>query len=191
MNCRRASHLISPLIDGELCGTEALRVREHLDQCEACRAEYQSMLDIKRQLSGLQVVEPRPGFEQDLLEYLWSAPYEPEWKRRIMGWWHTTDHGNRVRVAAAFAALSLLVLAASVRVTMANSGARPSAAQLAIADPGLSTLPGNDIGFAHETFARPQPANYRPRIEERAAVLDPGVQPIPSWNSYVPVSSAP
>lgn len=190
MNCRRASHLISPLIDGELSGAEALRLREHLEGCEACRAEYASLLETKCLLASLPQVEPRPGFQDELLACLSSASSEPEWRRLLLGWWQTTDQRNRVRVAAAFAILSLLALGASVRVTLLNAAARPAAAQMTLAGTNGSALPRNDIGFAHETFERPQPASYQPRPDERAAVLDPGIQPIPTWNSYVPVSSA-
>jgi len=193
VNCRRASHLISALIDGELCGAEALRLREHIEQCPVCRADYETLRETKQLLSGMAVVEPRPGFEQDLLNYVLSAPCEPAWKRAIVGWWQTTDRRNRMRAAAAFAALSLAVLALSVRGTLQTaSSALPSYERLSMANGAwASPLPGRDVGFVHETVDRPQPVRYQPSQGLCGADSRPDIRTISPWHTYLPVSSAP
>jgi len=193
VNCRRTSSLLSALIDGELCGAEAVRVREHIQKCDCCRREYESLLQTKRMLSGLQVVEPPPDFERRLVASLQNAPCEPRWIRALLAWWDTCRHGERVRAAALLAAASLIVLALSVRLTMTNRQG-PAVARMTIdtmADARGNLLPESDIGFAHETFDRPQPVTYRSSIANRAVEDAPAVRPLPSWYPYAPVSSAP
>lgn len=193
MNCRRASHLISALIDGELCGAEAVRLREHVERCPACRTEYETLRETKQLLSGMALVDPRPGFEQELLDYVLSAPCEPAWKRAVLGWWQTTDRQNRMRAAAAFAALSLVILALSIRGTLQSaSSALGPYDRLNMVDGALATaLPVRDVGFVHETVDRPQPVRYRPSQEACNGGPEPNVRTIPAWHTYLPVSSAP
>lgn len=192
MSCRRAASLISALIDGELCGNEALRVRDHLERCECCRREYESLLQTKRLLSSLKPVEPRPEFEREIVIRVRQACHEPEWRRRIGAWWATTDAGTRVRAAALLAAFSLIVLALSIRFTITSSSTLPPRASTGtLANADALPLPEQDIAFAHETFDRPQPVSYLPSPAPQVKGEGARLQPLQPWQTYRPVSSAP
>ncbi|MEN6520272.1 MAG: zf-HC2 domain-containing protein [Armatimonadota bacterium] len=61
MNCRRVSNLISAYIDGELTGVEMLEIRRHLDECQSCTLQYESLRNVKQRLSRLAYAEPLAG----------------------------------------------------------------------------------------------------------------------------------
>lgn len=184
--------LLSPLIDGELPGTESLAVRQHLRDCPRCQEEYDELLLTKRMLGSMSVVEPREGFEEELIRALREAPQPAGLRGRLEAWWHTTDYGTRVRAAAALAAVSLILLALSVRVSL-QSGSNPDVRLMAGA--AAATVPGPfaeaDIGFAHETVHRPQPVIYHEPAGYPAAPGDSGLRPLAPWHTYQPVSSKP
>lgn len=190
MNCRRANALISPLIDGELNGDEALRVRQHLDSCASCRTEYEAILGVKRLLASMPTAEPRPGFEEVILRRLASESNDRTWATRATGWWFTTHHRSRVGLAAAFAILSLIVLALSVRFTTGENSYLGRAHNMAsiAADGSLANLSGRDVGFVHETFGRPQPVSYR--VGEPTCIPDPAPATTDArWRGYLAVSA--
>ncbi len=54
--CDRIRPLLSALIDGELSPDEIREARSHLNTCEACRREWESLQDLDRQLMQLLVV---------------------------------------------------------------------------------------------------------------------------------------
>jgi anti-sigma factor RsiW len=57
MNCSRVSNQLSAYIDRELTGVEMLQVRRHLDGCEECRSEYESLCGMKMLLGRLRTAE--------------------------------------------------------------------------------------------------------------------------------------
>jgi len=193
VNCRRASSLVSALIDGELCGVDALRVREHLQQCRSCLGEYESLLDTKRVISSLGMVEPRLEFESELCDLV-SRASQGTPLRRVVSWWLVGSRRTRLRAASALAAASVIVLAMSVRLTVLRGGTlngpRQVAARAAHAAQ-QAELPYPDIGFAHETFDRPQPVSYRSATQDGDADDGPDIRPLPAWHSYRPASSSP
>jgi anti-sigma factor RsiW len=54
--------LLSALLDGELDGPEAARVRDHVAACEACRAELDAVGAARTWVRELPPVEPPFGF---------------------------------------------------------------------------------------------------------------------------------
>ncbi len=148
-------------MDGELAGTESLRVREHLDGCPLCRAEHQSLVATKRLVASLSVSEPRSGFEQELIQRIRSASLEPAWRRWTPGALALAPRPTQIRLAAAFAAISLIMLALSIRLSLLHN-ADPnsvSALRATIAQSQDGPLPPADIQFVHETWSRPQPVS--------------------------------
>jgi hypothetical protein len=52
ISCSECFDLVSHFVDVELAGGDALgkmpKVKQHLDQCPACRAEYETLRDFQR-----------------------------------------------------------------------------------------------------------------------------------------------
>jgi anti-sigma factor RsiW len=191
VNCRKVCSLLSAYIDGELTGAETLRIREHLSKCSTCRDEHESLLSTKLMISSLRVAEPDPGFEERLLECVRSVSPERPWLHRIQAAFALGGPGLRVRAAALFAAASLIILALSVRLTVAT-GAQTSASRMAVRQqtpPATYIIREQDLQFAHETFERPQPVSYRVMAEEQPFDRGSAVQPLTAWDPAASTSS--
>ncbi len=52
ISCSECFDLVSHFVEVELSGTDAVakmpQVKQHLDQCPACRAEYETLCDFQR-----------------------------------------------------------------------------------------------------------------------------------------------
>lgn len=66
MDHQRAQELLSDYLDGELTGEELAKVEEHLQECEECQAERDSLESTLSVLSGLEPAEPPPDFLQQV-----------------------------------------------------------------------------------------------------------------------------
>ncbi|MBC8139208.1 MAG: zf-HC2 domain-containing protein [Fibrella sp.] len=109
--------MLSAYIDRELTGMEMLEVRAHVEQCEGCRAEQESLAQTKRLLSSLSYTTPRAELEQLLVvraervanPSLLDRIMPPEWSDAML--WRWEGIGNlaspRLRPLAATALLSL------------------------------------------------------------------------------------
>ena len=59
ISCTKCFDLVSDLVEAEISGREVAaeftHVKQHLDQCRACREEYESLLDLRylEERSGL------------------------------------------------------------------------------------------------------------------------------------------
>jgi hypothetical protein len=59
ISCTKCFDLVSALVEAEISGREVAAeftpVKQHLDQCRACREEYESLLDLRywEERSGL------------------------------------------------------------------------------------------------------------------------------------------
>lgn len=62
LECPQAKELFSPYLDGAVTGTQMLALQNHLEQCAACRAQYQSL----RRTQQLLASTPRPKAPSDL-----------------------------------------------------------------------------------------------------------------------------
>ena len=70
MNCRRVNGMISAYVDSELSGMDMLAVRRHLTDCDECRHEYDSILELKRAFGGLTPKKPSDGFTSRIFMHL-------------------------------------------------------------------------------------------------------------------------
>ena len=61
MTCNVYQELLSAWLDGELSSFEQRELREHLDQCPGCRADWEVMGRIQEQIGRL--VEPSAPWE--------------------------------------------------------------------------------------------------------------------------------
>lgn len=81
MNCRNCEQSLSAYLDNELGGEQMLRLRQHLADCEYCREELEALRDLKMLLAQVPTIEPRAGFEERLLQTVFSE--EPAKTRRL------------------------------------------------------------------------------------------------------------
>lgn len=68
MNCRKVNSLLSAYIDSELTGFEQLQIRQHLNACDECTAEYDALLGMKRMVARLRVQAPVPQMLERVLQ---------------------------------------------------------------------------------------------------------------------------
>lgn len=70
MNCKECLDLISLYVDGLLVGKEADEVKKHIENCEECREEYETLMIIKESLNDIEMVELPENFNEELHERL-------------------------------------------------------------------------------------------------------------------------
>ena len=70
MNCRKANSLLSAYIDSELNGVDQREVRDHINLCQACEAEHESLLATKRSLARLAAQTPETDLQDRILDAL-------------------------------------------------------------------------------------------------------------------------
>ncbi len=58
MNCRKVNQFLSAYMDGELPGVEHRQIYEHLNRCQDCQREYDSLLQMKRMLGSMRTAHP-------------------------------------------------------------------------------------------------------------------------------------
>lgn len=106
--CRKVQGLLSPYIDGQIGSSERDRVESHLEECQVCRREFDSLRATVNLLHRVAVVSPPRSF----------ALAEVEAKRRTAALTREAPQWRRVpalgalRVATAVAALLLVFVLA-------------------------------------------------------------------------------
>jgi len=100
MNCKEALPLMHEYLDGDLTGPEALRLKEHLLQCTACRALFQQLEHTDAIVRSL----PSPAVPDDLTQRI-MAGLPPA--RRRSAWSEWVRHHPAVSVAVVFALVML------------------------------------------------------------------------------------
>lgn len=96
MNCKCVSQRLGGYLDGELAGTEMIAVRDHLNRCDACAEEAESLRSLKSSLAFLPACAPPEGLEERLLASV-RAQMRPTMSRRRVGFYW----GGAVAMAAA------------------------------------------------------------------------------------------
>lgn len=109
MTCHWTFARLSAYVDGELGGTESLRLREHLRSCPCCAQEVERLRSLKAMLGALSGPEPTPGFEERLVEAVFAAPV----RRKAVGFRTTWVAASAVAAAAATLLLLQLIGPAS------------------------------------------------------------------------------
>lgn len=105
MECREVRELYSPWLDGELSSSEAQAMREHLDECAACRAELALWEKLSLSLKDIKEEVPAPqGFSAGVMARIQELE-TPVVKRRR--WWPDLTWKQWVAGVAAAALLAL------------------------------------------------------------------------------------
>ena len=82
--------LLSAYLDGELHDRQLMKIEAHLDECQTCREEYQSLQALSVTLGEFSLPElPAPDrFAADLALRLPRKPVKPVSNRALeIGWW--------------------------------------------------------------------------------------------------------
>jgi len=80
MSCEEIKELMMGYIDGELSDEQRKQVEKHLEECEKCRDEYKSFVQIKEVTEDMKLA--------DLKEDIWAGYWKGVYKRieRGAGW---------------------------------------------------------------------------------------------------------
>ncbi|HEY3297485.1 MAG TPA: zf-HC2 domain-containing protein [Armatimonadota bacterium] len=78
MNCHSIQNKISAYVDGELPGIEMLSIRKHISACKECESELDSILLVKRSLSGLASEHSRIDLAARISEQIDRSGLTPE-----------------------------------------------------------------------------------------------------------------
>ena len=101
MNCRNSSNSLSAYVDRELTGEQMLALRSHIERCDECKAEYESLQSLKAQLAALPMHEPPQGLDLDVIRMV--RRLRPANSRTRLSW--------ALLAATSVAAAALAVLA--------------------------------------------------------------------------------
>lgn len=74
MRCRKAYKLMSAYLDEELSAGERTGVEAHLACCRTCAAQYHSLREVRRLLSGTERFAAPTGFSRRVMARLEPAP---------------------------------------------------------------------------------------------------------------------
>jgi len=120
MNCNKIQSLLSAYADRELTGVEMFLIRQHVHDCDTCRADDAEVRRIKSILCSIEIAEPTPDFEARLVSVVMGTKAHPAEEKRT-------------RSAAGFALTSLAAAAVICVVytvrEMPSAGSNTVAAQ--------------------------------------------------------------
>ncbi len=125
MNCRAARQLISPYLDGQLTGREMLALGDHLENCESCQQEIESLRQVKALLRGLAVPRPPLEFSRQLTS---QEIYAQNLSWRVISLPPRPQRGRRLMAALALSCLTLFVLVPASRDGQVVSSSAPLSA---------------------------------------------------------------
>lgn len=78
MTCSLARSLLDDLLDRELPVDTEISLKQHLDTCAPCRAEYESMARLKGLLGKMVCPEPQPDYWDEVTEIILARTTEAE-----------------------------------------------------------------------------------------------------------------
>jgi predicted anti-sigma-YlaC factor YlaD len=84
MECNKVDNLLSAYIDGELLSSDMNSIKEHLEKCQKCKLEYQSLLRIKNILSNLKEKELPKYFLNSLYTRINREGLNFPWRDKIL-----------------------------------------------------------------------------------------------------------
>ena len=94
MNCQTTNNLLQDFIDARLTGRDAKQVSAHLEQCVACRENYQNTLTVIELLKQARVPPTSPDFTTRVLEHATDAGRPSRGRRALR---RKRTEGKRIR----------------------------------------------------------------------------------------------
>ena len=124
--CEDYAALLDPYIDGELSPEDTARVREHLHQCDGCRAYVQAALLLRENFPEIEETEVPDGFAESVMGAIRSGA-APQEKRR-------TPWARVLLPLAACCAIVILVRSLPVGVPTADTASADTVSEAAVQD---------------------------------------------------------
>ena len=116
--CHKVQGLLSPYIDGQIGSSERDRVESHLEECQVCRRELESLRATVNLLHRVAVVSPPRSFA--LAEV--DAKRRPAALKREAPQWRRVPALGALRVATAVTALLLVFVLAGDATHLFEAG---------------------------------------------------------------------
>ena len=102
MKCETIKNMMSSYIDKDLNNIEKAEFEKHLAECEECRAEYESLIDIIAACGNLEEIELPQNFRTELHQRLNEQKSKRNFFSGIMG-------SKRMKMAAGLVAAALVI----------------------------------------------------------------------------------
>ncbi|HPW41924.1 MAG TPA: zf-HC2 domain-containing protein, partial [Bacillota bacterium] len=102
MKCETIKNMMSSYIDKDLNNIEKAEFEKHLAECEECRAEYESLIDIIAACGNLEEIELPQNFRTELHQRLNEEKRKRNFFSGIMG-------SKRMKMAAGLVAAALVI----------------------------------------------------------------------------------
>jgi len=77
---------LTDYLEGWLTEAESAEIKSHLDQCESCRKEYESYLQLTRELDEIPLAEPPLNLKTAVMAKIEAEPGFSSWEYRFMPW---------------------------------------------------------------------------------------------------------
>ncbi|MDR9458866.1 MAG: zf-HC2 domain-containing protein [Dehalococcoidia bacterium] len=116
--CQKVQGLLSPYIDGQIGSSERDRVESHLDECQLCRRELESLRATVNLLHRVAIVSPSRSFVLTEIE----AKRRPATLNREAPQWRRLPALGALRVATAVTALLLVFVLAGDATNLFEAG---------------------------------------------------------------------
>ena len=116
--CHKVQGLLSPYIDGQIDSSERARVESHLDECQVCCRELESLRATVNLLHRVAVVSPTRSFALTEVE----AKRRPAALNREAPQWRRVPALGALRVATAVTALLLVFVLAGDATHLFEAG---------------------------------------------------------------------
>ena len=143
-NCKAFAALLDLYVDGELSPEEMLRVRDHLDECPACRAYVDDALAIRASFPDVEDTEVPAGFTEAVMMAVRQSGTPAKASRR-------TPWEKMLLPLAACFAVAVLVL--PLRDLFSGGAKTESAASLAAMDTAVAESAAEEPAEAPEAEA--------------------------------------
>ncbi|HWQ30638.1 MAG TPA: DUF4349 domain-containing protein [Negativicutes bacterium] len=147
MKCETIRNMISSYIDKDLNDIEKAELEKHLAECQQCREEYESMLDIIAVCSNLEELDLPQSFRTELHQRL---VVEKKKRNFFSGVW-----GNRGMKMATGVVAAALIVVIGIGSSGLLSGKNANTAQNAGAAPdyGVATAPAAPYADYDTTYS--------------------------------------
>ena len=150
--CHKVQGLLSPYIDGQIGSSERDRVESHLEECQVCRRELESLRSTVNLLNRVVVVSPPRSFALAEIE----ANRRPAALTREAPQWRRVPALGALRVATAVTALLLVFVLAGDATHLFEAGPVENRAALQgtpVADEVQGTsVPDEVVGVGGASF---------------------------------------
>lgn len=186
--CNQVLELLSLYIDNELNEAEAKLVREHLEVCEACRAEFQELNEVVRMCNEIDEVDLPESFTRDLHVKLLEEQSKINDNRKVI------VLRNRVlKAISSIAAVLMVVLIARGVMNINNKSGEKSILNTVPQEYAIDEKKDNKISNEDDGYTLSQDNSYGVASSENTGSIDKGktIAILPDTTQALTVESTP